>query len=295
MTDWIYDTTIDTSQFYGFVYLITNLETGRMYVGRKYLTMSGGKKKVRKESNWKKYWGSCKLLLEEIKLLGEDKFKREILSFQKTRGECNYAEVEEQIKRDVLKSLLSDGSRAYYNGNIMSRWFAAREYPEGYVSPLKGRKRPQEVCDKISITSKGREVSDFAKARASEVHKGKKLSAEHCELISRTHKGVPKTQQHRDKIGKAHKGMIRTEETRKRISDARKLEIATVGSRPQSSESRAKIGDGNRKITPEYEQIIRDGYANGLIPKVIGASIGVSDQTIRRWAVKLNIKKKEKK
>jgi hypothetical protein len=38
------------------------------------------KKLVVKESNWKDYWGSCKPLLEDIKKLGSEKFKREIFT-----------------------------------------------------------------------------------------------------------------------------------------------------------------------------------------------------------------------
>ena len=48
---------------FGFVYLITNLQNGRKYIGRKYFwqfrTPKGKKRKVKSESDWKKYYGSC--------------------------------------------------------------------------------------------------------------------------------------------------------------------------------------------------------------------------------------------
>lgn len=127
-TEWIFPKHIDQSvcdTHYGFVYLITNTQTGRMYVGRKYFTAKKGKRRV--QSDWRSYWGSCKPLLDEIAQIGKSHFKREILSVHMKRGEVNYAEVEEQIKRDVLTALMPDGSRAYYNGNIMNRWFSPKE------------------------------------------------------------------------------------------------------------------------------------------------------------------------
>ena len=52
-----------------FVYRIINLQNGREYIGRKYFwkfrTPKGKKRKVKSESDWKKYYGSCPELKEE--------------------------------------------------------------------------------------------------------------------------------------------------------------------------------------------------------------------------------------
>jgi hypothetical protein len=115
----------------GFIYKITNLENGKMYIGRKYATSTrrkaltkaqkaaGRKRKevVTKESDWAKYTGSSKVLNEDIKNLGKDKFKFEILFFGNTKGTVNYLEVNFQHKHDVI---LSD---KYYNDVIGSRDF----------------------------------------------------------------------------------------------------------------------------------------------------------------------------
>lgn len=121
--------------FFGFVYLITNIKTGRMYIGKKQFNSYRSKKvkdkKRRKryvlESDWQEYWGSCEELKEDIKTLGEENFKRQVLKLCETKRDLTYSEVEFQIKNDVLTALDKKGRRLYYNSNIMSRWFAKKE------------------------------------------------------------------------------------------------------------------------------------------------------------------------
>lgn len=107
--------------YVGFVYLITNIETGKKYVGRKYIFSSRKKKnatrRTKSESDWKTYYGSNDIIKEEVKLHGEDKFKREILHLGKTKGEVNFLEIEEQFKRDVLYT------EDYYNDQIQGKYF----------------------------------------------------------------------------------------------------------------------------------------------------------------------------
>jgi hypothetical protein len=112
---------------FGFIYEITCLENGRSYIGRKYLTKAGTKqikgktKKVRKPSGWETYWGSCKELVDLVKELGEDKFKREILCFCKTKGSTNYQEAKIQFDRNVLEEKLPSGEWKYFNGILNVR------------------------------------------------------------------------------------------------------------------------------------------------------------------------------
>jgi hypothetical protein len=95
---------------YGFVYLITNLINNKKYIGKKffskagYKTVKGKRKKIRKSSDWLKYYGSNKTLLEDVTLHGEENFKREILHLCKTRSDCAYLELKEQIDNRVLES-----------------------------------------------------------------------------------------------------------------------------------------------------------------------------------------------
>ena len=93
---------------FGFVYCITNLSSGRRYIGKKLFTKSGRKqtkgkiKKVRVTSDWLDYYGSNKELQEDVVKNGADTFHREILYLCATRSECSYRETQEIFSRGVL-------------------------------------------------------------------------------------------------------------------------------------------------------------------------------------------------
>ncbi len=130
---WIFKNTAFTSNdigdFFGFVYRITNLQSGKQYIGRKYFTSSrkprGGKRKVKTESDWKRYYGSSKELKSDVKELGRSVFKREILSLHRTKGWVNY----EETRQLFLNNVLSEDEN-YYNSNILGRYMKKDYYNE---------------------------------------------------------------------------------------------------------------------------------------------------------------------
>ena len=122
----------DVGDNYGFVYNITNLTNGRQYIGRKYFWSHrkppGKKRRVKKESDWKKYYGSCPELKEDIERLGRQNFSRTILSLHKTPGKTNYEETRQLFTNNVLTESLDTGVPRYYNSNILSRYFRKDYY-----------------------------------------------------------------------------------------------------------------------------------------------------------------------
>ena len=128
---WIYKGSVfdsdDIGDHYGFVYCITNTTTGKSYIGRKYFVQKrkpkGGKRRVTSESNWKQYYGSSDELKQDIRRDGKDSFKREILSLHTTLGRTNYEETRQLFLNEVLTKRLTDGSPAYYNSNILGRYY----------------------------------------------------------------------------------------------------------------------------------------------------------------------------
>ena len=168
MKDWLYQKIplIDPPEsVFGFIYMITNNITGRKYIGKKQF-ISKRSKKVKgkknrthfiKPSDWQSYWGSCEELIEDIKILGEENFTREIIRLCNTKRDLTFGEIELQIKNDVLTSLLPNGEREYYNKNIMSRWFIPTPMTDDHREKIrkaqKGIKRKPNGCRVKKITS----------------------------------------------------------------------------------------------------------------------------------------------
>jgi len=135
----------------GFIYIVKNLTKGKFYVGRKSffsernqevsksvydrLKKEGSpvtktknkkkskkgsvvwryKKKVRKETGWKKYTGSSKELNKDIK--SGDKYVKEILCFCYNKKEMSYREMKHIVCTDCLER------DDCYNGNLLGKWF----------------------------------------------------------------------------------------------------------------------------------------------------------------------------
>ena len=108
----------------GFVYQITNTTNDRMYIGKKLakfkrsrrpLKGRKNKRRYKVDSDWQEYYGSSDELTLDIKKLGKEHFKREILFYCYSKAELNYVEAREQFARKVLES------DNYYNGHIRVR------------------------------------------------------------------------------------------------------------------------------------------------------------------------------
>ena len=104
-----FDETPDDYQ--GFVYIITELDTNKKYIGKKnfwrpkVLPKNSKRKRrirTRVESDWRSYFGSSGVLNQLVEEQGDQNFKRVILKLCKTKGEMSYYEAKLQFKHDVL-------------------------------------------------------------------------------------------------------------------------------------------------------------------------------------------------
>lgn len=139
--NWIYrgkeiltEDDIPVDKAVGFIYIITQLSTGKRYLGRKLLTKSsskqiaGVKKKTRKPSNWRNYWSSSPKIKQWIEDAGGTQdFKREILLFVTSKGMLAYGE---ELALYMVGAMESD---LWINDNIRSRIYRSWCKPDEAV------------------------------------------------------------------------------------------------------------------------------------------------------------------
>ena len=130
---------------FGFVYCITNTNTGKKYLGRKQFTSTrrkpltktqkkAGRVKrtvIKSDSGWGSYTGSNTLLNEDIKNIGINIFLFEILVVCYTKGQCNYIEETLQHKYNVV------WDDNYYNDAVGSGKWMTVKLPESVKEQIK--------------------------------------------------------------------------------------------------------------------------------------------------------------
>ena len=110
----------------GFIYMIEHIPTGKYYIGKKNLKakrtlppLKGKKRKrkVIKESDWRKYMSSNQWIKEEVSGGGEENFKKKILQFYHSAKALTYYELHWQFKYNVLADENS------LNDNLLGKFF----------------------------------------------------------------------------------------------------------------------------------------------------------------------------
>lgn len=135
--DLINDPNFNTDEYYGYVYMTTNLETSRQYIGKKIFkhtqnkklgkkeiaalpTQRGrvpSKKKIVKESDWKTYYGSADEVKQWAKTTPTDKLTRVVLRLCKTKISLSYYEVKYQMIYGVLEN------EEWCNDSILGKFY----------------------------------------------------------------------------------------------------------------------------------------------------------------------------
>jgi hypothetical protein len=141
--DLIDDENFVPSQYEGYIYMTTNLETGRSYIGKKNffhktnvklgkkelanLPVTRGRTKqtklVIKPSDWKTYYGSSQEIKEDLKKYPKDKFVRVLLKLCKTKKELTYYENKYLFQYGVLED-----PKKWINDNIQGRFYSKDIY-----------------------------------------------------------------------------------------------------------------------------------------------------------------------
>jgi len=132
---WEFNNEFDINDWFGFIYRIIEIDTGKEYIGkkqffttqRKIVQNRKNRKIVKKESNWKTYTSSSTHVNNAIELKGKNAFRFIIESLHKSKASLTYAEVQAQIFEDVLRTKLNNGEQKYYNRQIGSIKFIPPE------------------------------------------------------------------------------------------------------------------------------------------------------------------------
>ena len=112
------------SEYVGFVYRITDTETGEKYIGQKRfhrtktLPITKTRKRRKKtlvESDWREYYSSSEVIKENVAAGLSDRYERQILRFGYSKGDLNFLEMLEQVENKVLLD------PTYLNGIINAR------------------------------------------------------------------------------------------------------------------------------------------------------------------------------
>jgi hypothetical protein len=141
MSDWLFEGKEITDEeipekAVAFLYIITHVETGRWYIGRKNIfrkvtksvkLKNGNLRKKRSlvGSDWRKYWSSSEFLKEWVKQEGEEKFKREILIFVETAAATIYGEESLLYMSGAMFDPLC--MNGHIRTKIMRKWFDNKE------------------------------------------------------------------------------------------------------------------------------------------------------------------------
>lgn len=196
----------DPAEFFGFVYEIEELSTGRSYIGKKFFRFKRQKTKANpsrtKDSDWQEYRSSCEPLREAIQECGEQNFEFRILSLCIGRCQLTYEEQQIQFSRDVLRARLPNGERKYWNRTIGHLLFTGVE------------KQTEEAKQKMSQSRMGKVQSAETRAKISLANTGRL----HPELAERNREG--QTPEAKEKIRQSWEGDdVRREATRQRAID----------------------------------------------------------------------------
>jgi len=142
----------NSTKFFGFIYLITNKLTGRLYIGKKQYWMKKNIKGCKsvitdkqalnwkpecwRESDWRNYKGSSNDLTKDIREFGTDNFQFKIIKHCRSRGSLTYSEIAEQVLSGCLWRILADGVPLYYNKRIAAVKFKPPIYTaEAAIKP----------------------------------------------------------------------------------------------------------------------------------------------------------------
>lgn len=275
----------------GFIYITTNNITGKKYIGKKYYYYSNGK-----ESDWRTYLGSSKLLKKDIEHFGAGNFSREIID--KAADEESLALLEKHYI-DEADAVLSE---EYYNlSNNVDKFFTTEESVE---RGLRTRERWSDdkrasVSDKMKQSwvdtydercksMKGKKGANFSKVR-SKVQK--KVMAEMDD--------VTKQAINAKRSAAAKKHWVNLSEDQKQAhADKRKhaiekMHAATKAKKHAKLQTIVTLVDlvENTETEMTIQEVVDFGIPYTTIRQLLNGKYSTHNKYKRQWTIKTSSKK----
>lgn len=276
-----------------YFYLITNLITGKQYVGNRMC------KKDPYEDT--KYMGSSKHLKLDYQIYGIENFTKTILSRERFIDKYNTHQRESHFMH-LYNTLNPNGYNLYDPGKRLGFSMSGMHFSEEHKQKISkahkgkivvkstkeklrafnlGKKLSEEIKLKISKSGKGKihiekipglwrkiallKVTEEGRQRIGDLNRGKHLSKETKEKISKISKGHINSEESKQKVSNTLKGHATSEETRQKISKANKGRIMSKeilekikGNRKNiSEETRQKMIESAKKRKPKTKEDIQ--------------------------------------
>jgi len=213
---------------FGFVYIITNLRNGKAYIGcKQYLFYTRLREK---ESDWRTYTGSSKLLNEDIEKTGKKHFKFEVIAEYKNKRSLRYYELYYQMKHNVLSATLEGSEEhAYYNSRIGGKFYRP---VESFQDPEWRKKMSEVVTKRYEDPEERRKLSESQKKRYEDPEERRKLSESQKKRFE--------DPEERRKTSEANKKRYEDPEERRKLSES-------VKKRYEDPEERRKTSEATKK------------------------------------------------
>ena len=186
---------------YGYVYLTTNLITGKKYIG-----------KHRSATFDNNYLGSGKYLKNTICKYGRENFTCEILEWCETLNDLNDCEIKWISQLDAVESEtfynLAPGGEGHTALHSMGTRKQMSEIKKGKAPNNKGKTLADSTREKMRQAKIGHIVSEETRRKMSAAKKGKKLSEAHIHKLAEARKGKHRSEETRRKMSEAHRARL---------------------------------------------------------------------------------------
>lgn len=235
---------MDEQEYYGFVYITTNLINGKKYIGQK-----------KYDSKYKNYLGSGVYLKNAVKTYGKDNFERDIIERCKSPDELNEREIFwilhfDAVNNDMFYNLNYGGNQCVFGAPMSDE--QRKKISESLLEYFKNNSMTEETKKKMSDSQKGKIITEETRRKIGAKKKGQTHTEETKAILSQKSLGRRHTDEAKEKIKNSGIGRIMPEEAKKKIGES------NLGKKRSSEASNnMTLGQTKRFLSYESREYLR--------------------------------------